>query len=51
MKTRDKNEDFFENLKKDRLIQKNLTTKELKQLFDVNYHKRYINHILGRVLK
>jgi adenylosuccinate lyase len=51
MKTWDKNEDFYNNLKKDKLIQKNLTTKELKQLFDVNYHKRYINHILGRVLK
>ena len=51
MKTWDKNEDFYDNLKKDKLIQKNLTAKELKQLFDVNYHKRYINHILGRVLK
>ena len=51
MKTWDKNEDFYNNLKKDKLIQKNLTAKELKQLFDVNYHKRYINHILGRVLK
>jgi len=51
MKTWDKNEDFYLNLKKDKLIQKNLTEKELKQLFDVNYHKRYINHILGRVLK
>ena len=51
MKTWDKNEDFYNNLKKDKLIQKNLNAKELKQLFDVNYHKRYINHILGRVLK
>ena len=51
MKTWDKNEDFYNNLKKNKLIQKNLTAKELKQLFDVNYHKRYINHILGRVLK
>ena len=51
MKTWDKNEDFYSNLKKDKLIQKSLTAKELKQLFDVNYHKRYINHILGRVLK
>ena len=51
MKTWDKNEDFYDNLKKDKLIQKNLTAKELKRLFDVNYHKRYINHILGRVLK
>ena len=51
MKTWDKNEDFYLNLKKDKFIQDNLTVKELKQLFDVNYHKRYINHILGRVLK
>lgn len=51
MKTWDKNEDFYENLKKDKIITKNLNEKELKQLFDVNYHKRYINHILGRVLK
>ncbi len=51
MKTWDKNEDFHNNLKKDKLIQKNLSEKELKQLFDVNYHKRYINHILRRVLK
>jgi adenylosuccinate lyase len=51
MRTWDKNEDFYNNLKKNKLIQKNLTAKELKQLFDVNYHKRYINHILGRVLK
>ncbi len=51
MKTWDKNENFYNNLKKDKLIQKNLSEKELKQLFDVNYHKRYINHILGRVLK
>ena len=51
MKTWDKNENFYNNLKKDKLIQKKLTTKELKRLFDVNYHKRYINHILRRVLK
>jgi len=51
MKTWEKNEDFHNNLKKDKLIQKTLTAKELKRLFDVNYHKRYINHILGRVLK
>ena len=51
MKTWDKNEDFYENLSKDKLIKKYLTTKELKQLFDVNYHKRYIGHILNRVLR
>ena len=51
MKTWDKNEDFYENLKRDKSIKENLSPKELKRLFDVNYHKRYINHILGRVLK
>ena len=51
MRTWDKNEDFYLNLKNDKIIKKNLTEKELKQLFDVNQHKRYINHILNRVLK
>ncbi len=51
MKTWDKNEDFFENLKKNKIIQKHLTVKELKQLFDLNYHKRYVNYILSRSLK
>jgi len=51
MKTWDKNEDFFENLKKDKMIQKYLNIKELKQLFDLNYHKRYVNYILNRSLK
>ena len=51
MKTWDNSEDFYENLKKDRLIKENLSSKELKQLFNVNYHKRYINHILERALK
>tara|TARA_A100001011_G_scaffold395007_1_gene488773 strand:- start:779 stop:2071 length:1293 start_codon:yes stop_codon:yes gene_type:complete len=51
MKTWDNSEDFYENLKKDRLIKEHLSSKELKQLFNVNYHKRYINHILERALK
>ena len=51
MRTWDKNEDFYLNLKNDKIIKKNLSEKELKQLFDVNQHKRYINHILNRVLK
>ena len=51
MKTWDKNDDFYENLKKDLLISENLSSKELKQLFDINYHKRYIDYILRRVLK
>ena len=51
MKTWDQNEDFYENLKRDLLIKENLSPKELKQLFDMIYHKRYINYILRRVLK
>ena len=51
MKTWDQNQDFYENLKRDLLIKENLSPKELKQLFDMNYHKRYINYILRRVLK
>jgi adenylosuccinate lyase len=51
MRTWDKNEDFYLNLKNDKMVKKNLSEKELKQLFDVNQHKRYINHILNRVLK
>jgi len=51
MRTWDKNEDFYLNLKNDKMVKKNLSEKELKQLFYVNQHKRYINHILNRVLK
>jgi adenylosuccinate lyase len=45
MKTWDKKEDFYTNLSKDKLIKKHLTTKELDQLFDLNYH------IFSRVFK
>ena len=51
MKTWDKNEDFYKNLLKDRLILRYLNEKELKRLFDVNYHKRYINYIINKALK
>ena len=51
MKTWDNNEDFYKNLLKDRLILRYLNEKELKRLFDVNYHKRYINYIINKALK
>ena len=51
MKTWDKKEDFYTNLSKDKLIKKNLTTKELEQLFDLNYHTKNVNHIFSRVFK
>ena len=51
MKTWDKKEDFYTNLSKDKLIKKHLTTKELEQLFDLNYHTKNVNHIFSRVFK
>ena len=51
MKTWDKKEDFYTNLSKDKLIKKYLTTRELEQLFDLNYHTKNVNHIFSRVFK
>ena len=51
MKTWDNNEDFYENLIKDKLIKKYLSTKELEKLFDLNYHTKYVNNIFSRVFK
>jgi adenylosuccinate lyase len=51
MKTWDKKEDFYTNLSKDKLIKKHLTTKELDQLFDLNYHTKNVNYIFSRVFK
>ena len=51
MKTWDNNEDFYTNLRKDKLIKKYLTTKELEKLFDLNYHTKNVNHIFSRVFK
>ena len=51
MKTWDKKEDFYNNLSKDKLIKKYLTTKELDQLFNLNYHTKNVNYIFSRVFK
>ena len=51
MKTWDKKEDFYTNLSKDKLIKKHLTTKELDQLFNLNYHTKNVNYIFSRVFK
>ena len=51
MKTWDKKEDFYTNLSKDKLIKKHLTTNELDQLFDLNYHTKNVNYIFSRVFK
>jgi adenylosuccinate lyase len=41
--------DFKENLLKDKKIQSLLTRDELEELFDVKYHLRYIDKIIGRL--
>ena len=51
MRTWDKKEDFYTNLSKDKLIKKYLTTKELDQLFNLNYHTKNVNYIFSRVFK
>ena len=51
MKTWDKKEDFYTNLSKDKLIKKYLTTKELDQLFNLQYHTKNVNYIFSRVFK
>ena len=51
MKTWDKKEDFYTNLSKDKLIKKYLTTKELDQHFNLQYHTKNVNYIFSRVFK
>ena len=51
MKTWDKKEDFYTNLSKDKLIKKYLTTKELDQLFNIQYHNKNVNYIYSRDFK
>ena len=42
---------FYNLLIKDKYIKKYLSNSEIKKLFDLNSHKKYINTILKRVLK
>lgn len=51
MKTWNQGQDFYQNLKKDKFIKKNLNEKDLKKIFELNNHKKYINLILSRTLK
>jgi adenylosuccinate lyase len=51
MKTWSANESFFDNLNNDKQIKSKLSTDELKKLFNMNSHLRYINTIYGRVFK
>jgi len=51
IKTWNKRESFYFNVLKDKFILKYISKKELGQLFDVHYHKRYVKTIISRVLK
>ncbi len=46
-----KNIPFYESLSKDVLINKKISNKDLKYMFDLNYHTRRINTIFNRVFK
>ena len=51
IKTWNKGESFYFNVLKDKFVLKYISKKELGQLFDVHYHKRYVKTIISRVLK
>ena len=51
MKTWNKGQSFYFNVSKDKFILKYISEKELRKLFDVQYHKRYVKTIISRVLK
>jgi len=46
-----KNISFYESLSKDSLINKKISNKDLKKMFDINYHTKRINLIYKRVFK
>ena len=46
-----KNISFYETLKKDSLINKKISNKELIKMFDLNYHTRRIDLIYKRIFK
>ena len=47
----DKNISFYESLRKDRLINKNISNKNLLKMFDLSYHTKKVNIIFKRVFK
>jgi len=47
----EKNISFYESLKKDTLINKKISNKNLRKMFDLNYHTKRINVIFKRVFK
>ena len=46
-----KNISFYESLGNDKLIKKNISSKDLTKMFDLNYHIKKINIIFKRIFK
>ena len=46
-----KNVSLYESLSKDTLINKKVSNKDLKKMFDINYHTKKIDFIFNRVFK
>ena len=46
-----KNISFFQSLANDSLINKNISNKDLKKMFDLNYHTKHIDTIFKRIFK
>ena len=46
-----KNISFYDSLMKDPLINKKISNKDLKKMFDLSYHTKKINFIFNRVFK
>jgi len=46
-----KNINFYESLINDKVIKKNISNKELKKMFDVNFYTKNVNNIFKRVFK
>ena len=46
-----KNMSLYESLSKDSLINKKISNKDLKKMFDLNYHTKKINIIFNRIFK
>jgi len=51
MKTWKTKENFKNNLKKDKLLNKFLSTKEIENIFNLKKHTKYVNTILNRTLR
>ena len=46
-----KNISFFNSLANDSLINKKISNKDLKKMFDLKYHTKKINFIFNRIFK